>query len=151
MINSWHPVGVTSRVPLRGVRALEIRRLKAVEGFRAGQPLATIARRLGVTRQAVHKWYQRYRRAGLEGLLRRPRPGRPPKLTSDEQRHLVAWLHRSAKAYGFTTPEWTAQRVADLILVRFRVRYDRDHISRVLRRLGFSWYEAKGWAQGRTR
>jgi transposase len=144
---------MTARIPLRrrNERALEIRRLKAVEGFRTGQPLAAIARRLGVTRQAVHKWYQRYRRAGLEGLFRRPRPGRPPKLTYEQQRRLAAWLHRSAKAYGFATPEWTAQRVADVILVQFRVRYDRDHLSRVLRRLGFSWHDAKGWVRERTR
>jgi transposase len=147
-----HTVCMTPHVPRRrSERALESRRLKAVEGFRSGQPLAAIARRLGVTRQAVHKWYQRYRRAGLEGLYRRPRPGRPRKLTSEQERRLATWLQRSAKAYGFQTQEWTAQRVADLIRVRFRVRYDRDHLSRVLRRLGFSWHGAKGWAQERTR
>jgi transposase len=135
----------------RGERALEIRRLKAVKGFQKGQPLAAIARRLGVSRQAVHKWYQLYCRAGLKGLYRRPRSGRPPKLTFEQERRLGAWLQRSAKAYGFQSQEWTTQRVADFVRVRFRVRYDRDHLSRVLRRLGFFWYEAKGWARGRTR
>jgi len=146
---------MTTRVPLRRLRrderALEIRRLKAVEGFQTGQSLAAIARRLGVTRQAAHKWYQHYRRAGLEGLSRRPRPGRPPKLNPEQQQRLAAWLQRSAKAYGFQTQEWTTQSMADLIQVRFRVRYDRDHLSRVLRRLGFSWHGAKGWARERRR
>jgi transposase len=135
----------------RDERAMELRRLKAVDGFRTGQSLAAIARELGVTRQAAHKWHKRYRRAGREGLYRRPRPGRPPKLTSGQERRLATWLQRSARAYGFQTQEWTTQRVADLIRARFRVRYDRDHLSRVLRRLGFSWHGAKGWARERTR
>jgi len=133
----------------RDERGLEVRRLKAVEGFQAGDALTDIARRLSVSRQAVHVWSRRYRRAGLSGLRRRPRSGRPPKLTPPQRARLARWLTRDAAAYGFPTPVWTTQRVADLVWRRFRVRYDRDHVGRLLRSLGFSWQKATGRARER--
>ena len=35
-------------------------------------------------------------------------------------------------AHGFDTPVWTSERIAALIWSRFRVRYSRDHVHRLL-------------------
>jgi transposase len=43
-----------------------------------GVPLSRIARRLGVDRNTVRTWVDRFRSAGPDGLHDRPRPGRPP-------------------------------------------------------------------------
>jgi transposase len=48
-------------------------------------------------------------------------------------------LAQGAEAYGFSSPIWTSQRIADLIWRRFRVRFDRDHVCRLLHRFGWSW------------
>jgi transposase len=48
-------------------------------------------------------------------------------------------LAQGAEAHGFSSPLWTTQRVADLIWRRFRVRYDRDHVCRLLHHFGWSW------------
>ena len=42
-----------------------------------GMPLRQIARRLGVDRDVVRTWVDRFRGEGLDGLRDRPRPGRP--------------------------------------------------------------------------
>ena len=42
-----------------------------------GEPLDRIARELGVQRNVVRTWVDRYREAGLAGVQDRPRPGRP--------------------------------------------------------------------------
>jgi transposase len=47
--------------------------LLAAEDLRLDQ----IARTLGVQRNVVRTWVDRYREAGLAGLQDRPRPGRP--------------------------------------------------------------------------
>jgi transposase len=51
-------------------------------------------------------------------------------------------LIRSADAYGFPTPVWTTQRVADLLWRRFEVSYHLDHVGRLLHQCGLSWQKA---------
>jgi transposase len=60
---------------------MEARRLAAIPRFEAGDSLSSIARQLGVSRQAVFVWARQWRKRGQAGLRCRPRPGRPPKLT----------------------------------------------------------------------
>ncbi len=133
----------------RDAAVLEARRLAALSRIQQGASLAAIARQLGVSRQAVHQWAQQYRRRGLVGLRRLPRPGRPPKLTRPQLTQLPRLLARGAQAYRFPTAVWTTQRVADLIWQRFRVRYDRDHVCRLLHRFGWSWQKPTGRARER--
>jgi transposase len=42
-----------------------------------GVPVRTIATRVGVDRNVVRTWLDRFRHQGLDGLQERPRPGRP--------------------------------------------------------------------------
>ena len=125
--------------PRRDASAMEARRLAAIPLLRRDESLASIARKLGVSRQAVFVWAQRWRWRGETGLHRRPRPGRPTKLARTRLAQLPRLLAQEAEAYGFTSPIWTTQRVADLIWRHFRVRYDRDHVCRLLHRFGWSW------------
>lgn len=125
--------------PQRDASALEARRLAALPLFQRRDSLSSIARQLGVSRQAVFSWAQRWRRRGQTGLHRRPRPGRPTKLAGARLAQLPRLLAQGAEAYGFSSPIWTTQRVADLIWRRFGVRYDRDHVCRLLHRFGWTW------------
>ncbi len=54
-----------------------VRRARIVLLAAAGVPLDRIARELGVQRNVVRTWVDRYRLAGIAGLRDRPRPGRP--------------------------------------------------------------------------
>jgi transposase len=54
-----------------------VRRARMVLLAAAGVPLDRIARELGVQRNVVRTWVDRYRAGGLAGLQDRPRPGRP--------------------------------------------------------------------------
>lgn len=133
----------------RDAGVFEARRLSALPRLERGEPLAEIARQLGVSRQAVHQWALHYRRRGTAGLRRRARPGRPPKLARQQLAQLPRLLSRGAEAYGFSTAVWTTQRVADLLWKHFQVRYDRDHICRLLHRFGWSWQKPTGRARER--
>jgi transposase len=123
----------------RDAQAMEQRRLAAIPRLEHGESFSSIARALGVSRQAVFVWAYQLRRRGEAGLRRRPRPGRPPKLTRAQLAQLPRLLAPGAEAHGFSSPIWTTQRVADLIRRRFGVRYDRDHVCRLLHRFGWSW------------
>lgn len=141
------PPSTLAPAPVRRDAAVyERRRLEAVRGFEAQESRAGIARRLGVSPQAVHVWWSRFRRWGAAGLAKRPRPGRPPKLGRAILARLPGLLAKGADAYGFATPVWTTQLVADLIWKRWHVRYDRDHVCRLLHAQRLSWQKAEGRA-----
>jgi putative transposase len=57
-------------------------------------------------------------------------------------------LARGPEAYGFSSAVWTSQRVAELLWRRVQVRYDRDHIRRLLHGLGWNWQKPTGRACG---
>jgi len=117
----------------------EERRKRAWALKQEGWPQKDIAAALGVSGGAVSQWLTRAREAGgVEALNRRPAPGMTPRLSGEQRAQLPALLARGAEAYGFRGDVWTARRVAQLIADTFGVRYHRDHVSRVLRQLGWS-------------
>jgi DNA-binding GntR family transcriptional regulator len=54
-----------------------VRRAQIVLLAADGQPLRRIAEQVGVDRNVVRAWLDRFRAQGLAGLADRPRPGRP--------------------------------------------------------------------------
>lgn len=41
-----------------------------------------------------------------------------------------------AQAFGFSTDRWTTAKLAEAIESRFGVRYDQDHVGRLLHKFG---------------
>src|SRR5260370_11306705 len=98
-----------------------------------------IAAALGVSAGAVSQWLKRAREVGgVAALARRPPPDRTPRLSQAQRTQIPALLARGAEAHGFRGDVWTATRVAEVIRRTFGVRYHRDHVSRLLRQLGWS-------------
>lgn len=117
---------------------LENRRKRAIVLLKQGYQPVDVARKLGVDRRSVRRWKAAYHWDGMEGILARPAPGRPPKLDSKAKARLEKALLKGAGAAGFPTDLWTCPRVAELIDARFGVRYHVDHIGRLLHSLGWS-------------
>jgi len=59
------------------------RRAQAVRDVVKGQRLQTVSDALQFTYSALRKWVHRFATQGTSGLVDRPRPGRPPKLTGE--------------------------------------------------------------------
>ena len=92
-----------------------------------------------MSKGAASQWLRRAREGdGETALLRRPAPGRVARLTAAQLAQIPGLLERGAEAYGFRGDVWTATRVAEVIWQTFGVRYSRDHVSALLRRLGWS-------------
>ena len=120
-------------------KTLEALRIRAVDQVGEGAHPEDVAAALGLHRKTVYAWLAKYREGGKDALKAQPVPGRPPKLVRRQLAQLPRLLARGAEAYGFSTAVWTTQRVADLLWKRFQVRYDRDHVCRLLHRFGWSW------------
>ena len=124
--------------PRGSVVQLEARRLVAVPLLREGRSLTSIAGTLGCHPSSVMRWRDAWEALGEAGLKAKPAPGRPPRLTRRQLDRLVRVLLKGAMAQGYRTELWTTQRIADVIQKEFGVRYHRDHVGRLMRRLDWS-------------
>src|SRR4029453_6663368 len=64
------------------------RRAQAVRNVVKGQRLQTVSDALSFPYSALRKWVNRFASQGVQGLLDRPRSGRPPKITCALEQHL---------------------------------------------------------------
>jgi transposase len=60
------------------------------------------------------------------------------RLSAEQRAQIPGLLVSGAEAYGFRGDVWTANRVGEVIWQTFGVRYSRDHVSTLLRQLGWS-------------
>jgi len=117
---------------------LERRRRRAMALLAEGHGPTEVARLVGVDRRSVRRWKSAHRRHGERALRARPASGRPPKLLARQLAQLERRLLKGAQAAGFPTDLWTCPRVAQVIRRCFGVPYHVDHVSRLLRALGWS-------------
>lgn len=117
---------------------LEERRRKIVAFLKRNLSLHEIARRIGCHASSVLRWRNAFRSKGPDGLKAKPASGRPPRLSSQQQQRLVCLLAQGAVAHGYRTELWTTQRIAALIEQRWGVRYHRNHVGKLLHRVGWS-------------
>ena len=117
---------------------LERRRRRALRLLEEGRSLREVARIVGCDASSVMRWRDAKAEGGEAALRVRRSPGRPRKLSEAQRRRLVKKLLRGALENGYATDLWTTSRVAALIEQLFGVRYDRDHVGRLLHGLGWS-------------
>jgi transposase len=77
-----------------------------------GVPLVQIAPRLGMDRNTVRGWLDRFAAQGLAGLRDRPRPGRPPLFTLAVVLHLVRLACDLPEQRGRSLSLWDCTELA---------------------------------------
>jgi transposase len=115
---------------------MESRRLMAAQDLQTGVSQSKVARKYGVSRTTASRWQRALTGKGVEALRKRRAPGRPSRLSKDQQAGVAEIYHAGPRSYGFDTDRWTTQRFAEAIYTRFAVRYDPDHVGRIMHRLG---------------
>ena len=96
-----------------------------------------IAGRVGRSPRFVDEWVGRYRRGGIEALVPRRQPGRPPKLTPDQEAALRARLDAGPRDTDGVC-RLRGRDVCRIIEQEFGVVHTLGGIYDVLRRLGYS-------------
>jgi transposase len=117
------------------------RRTLTVLEVSQGQPVAAVARRLGVTPRAIYYWLGNYAQAhDPAALLDGDRPGRPALLTkADRDRLRDLLLSRSPQELGYFATDWTVPLLRDHLAHRTGRWLADDTIRRELQRQGFVW------------
>src|SRR5262245_60733087 len=122
--------------------ALEERRMEAARLLRKGVPQSDVARRVGATPTSVWRWARTIEDKGWPGLRRAERAGRPPRLNAAERARVATALKAGALAHGYATDLWTLARVSKLIEAVSGQHYSISGVSRLLQRLGLSFWRA---------
>lgn len=117
---------------------IEDRRRRALRLYDQVGSFNRVGVMLGCSPSSVRRWFLSRQHGGEAGLKVRKSPGRPRRLSDAQCRHLTRRLLRGAAAHGYPTELWTTRRIAEVIWKHFHVRYDPDHIGRLMRRLGWS-------------
>src|SRR5436189_2325480 len=113
-------------------------RLLALASALDGLSREEAARAAGMDRQTLRDWVHRYNEEGLAGLRDRPRSGRRPRLSPEQQAELAAAVERGPDPDRDGVVRWRRVDLQALIEARFAVRLHERTVGKVLRRLGFT-------------
>src|SRR4051794_7796718 len=117
---------------------LERRRFLAVERVSEGYAAEEVAEFLGVDPSSVRRWVAAFHSHGAAGLATRPVPGRPPKLTTTQEKIALRWLADNPTDHGFAPEIWTAPRLGLLIEEEFGAPFPPDYLTAWLRQRGYT-------------
>jgi putative transposase len=127
---------MTAIVPLLNRDEMERRRLDGARDLLNGLSQSDVARKFGVSRTTASRWRRALDDRGVDALRRRKATGRPTRLSAAQFAELAEVYTAGPRASGFTAHRWTTRLFAVAIEARFGVRYDPDHVGRLIHKLG---------------
>jgi putative transposase len=110
------------------------RRAQAVREVVQGHRLQTVSDSLHFTYSALRKWVYRFATQGVQGLLDRPRPGRPPKVTCALAHHLARLVDQDTLQHGSSHSQWSCQELATVLARQTGVQLSRESVRTVLKK-----------------
>ena len=116
--------------------ACVFRRAQAVRAVVAGYHINAVSATFHLTNSALRKWVQRFATQGPQGLLDRPRPGRPRKATGALERHLNCLVDQDPLQHGAHSSQWSCRELATVLAQHTGVQLGRESVRGVLKKRG---------------
>jgi transposase len=110
------------------------RRAQAVREVVQGHRLQTVSDTLQFTYSALRKWVYRFANKGPQGLVDRPRSGRPPKVTGALAHHLDRLVDQAPLQHGSSHSQWSCQELATVLARQTGVQVSRESVREVLKK-----------------
>ena len=110
------------------------RRAQAVRNVVKGQRLQTVSDALQFTYSALRKWGDRFASQGTQGLVDRPRSGRPPKITCELEQHLNRLIDQDPLEHGSLHSQWSCRELATVLARDTGVQLGRESVRGVLKK-----------------
>ncbi len=123
--------------------AREVRRAQALLWLADGETVESIAVRLGVSRQTIYNWAQRYEARHTQPVHQRvqdrPHTGRRPRLLQKTMQQVDRLLARSPRRYGYRGQLWTVPMLRTQVARRLREAISERTVRRALEALRQSY------------
>ncbi len=141
------PVGLRGDYDAAAVRGLaraaidadQVRRLLAIAAVYDGMNREDAARIGGMDRQTLRDWVHRFNSDGADGLVNRPPPGNPRRLTPEQEAELASIVEGGPASAGLDhLARWRRVDLKALVEERWGVAYHERTLGKLLDRLGFS-------------
>jgi transposase len=110
------------------------RRAQAVRDVVQGQRLQTVSDTLHFPYSALRKWVYRFASQGTQGLVDRPRPGRPRKVTCALAQHLNRLVDQDPLEHGSLHSQWSCRELAAVFARETGVLLGRESVRGVLKK-----------------
>ena len=110
------------------------RRAQAVREVIKGQRLQTVSDTLHFTYSSLRKWVYRLAHQGPQGLIDRPRPGRPRKVTCELEKHLNRLVDQDPLQHGSIHSQWSCRELAAVLAQQTGVQLGRESVRGVLKK-----------------
>jgi transposase len=107
---------------------------QAVREVVKGHRLQTVSDTLQFTYSALRKWVYRFANQGPQGLVDRPRSGRPPKVTGALAHHLDRLVDQDPLQHGSSHSQWSCQELATVLARQTGVQVSRESVRDVLKK-----------------
>jgi transposase len=110
------------------------RRAQAVRDVVKGQRLQTVSDTLHFTYSALRKWVYRLATQGTQGLVDRPRSGRPPKVTCALEQYLNRLVDQDPLEHGSRHSQWSCRELATGVARETGVHLGRASVRGVVKK-----------------
>jgi transposase len=110
------------------------RRAQAVREVVAGHHINAVSAAFHLADSALRKWVQRFAQEGLQGLLDRPRSGRPPKITCELEQYLNRLVDQDPLQHGAVASQWSCRELATVLARETGVHLGRESVRGVLKK-----------------
>jgi transposase len=96
--------------------------------------------------KSICNWVNKLNDGGVDALIDKEKPGRPPKLTNDQKekiKYLI--LDQTPESHGYNSSTWTGSLVIDWVTKNYNVVYKKAQIYNILEGLGLTFQKGKGY------
>jgi transposase len=120
-----------------------VKRIHALLYILDGKTVDEVTAILDLSEQSVYTYVEAFILQGLDSLVYRRPPGRPPKLTQSQRKELSRLIDEGPEAAGYDCGCWTTGLIQDLILTRFGVEYNLHYLAELLKNMNYSYQRAR--------
>jgi transposase len=112
-------------------------RIQSLALAKQGFTCSEIVEMTGYPRRTIQRWVAQYNKAGIKGLIDKPRAGRPAKLSVHKQPAFCARIDAGPRPSD-GKPTLYGRDIQQILKREFGVLYTLDGVYKLLHRLGYS-------------
>lgn len=118
-------------------------RATAIHLLHQGHKPEEVADMMAVGMPTIYKWHKQWRTAGLEGLVNRPKSGRPRKANEAYCQLLAEVLKREPSDYGYAFGVWTVDRLREHMRRQTGIRLSNRRFRELMKQEGYVYRRPK--------